>query len=115
MANTFKLKTFEQGATAVDTDISTYTVPSGLTTIVIGLTLANITGNAILVDAKVVSTTVDVTTNLSSYIGKDIPIPAGSSLDILAGKTVMQDGDTITIQSDTLASVNITMSIMEIS
>lgn len=115
MANTFKLKTFEQGATAVNTNISTYTVPAATTTIIIGLTIANITGNSITVDAQVVSTTNDVTTNVSSYIGKDLPIPSGSALDVLAGKIVLQTGDNIVVQSDTLASVNISMSIMEIT
>jgi len=115
MANTFKLKTFVQGAVAVNTNISTYTVPASRTTIVIGLTISNITTNSITVDAQIVSTTNDVTTNVSSYIGKDLPIPAGSSLDVLAGKVVLQATDTIVVQSDTLASVNITMSIMEIT
>ncbi len=115
MANTFKLKTFEQGATAVNTNIATYTVPASTTTIIIGLTISNITGNSITVDAQIVSTTNDVTTNVSSYIGKDLPIPSGSALDVLAGKVVLQTGDTIVVQSDTLASVNISMSIMEIT
>ena len=115
MANTFKLKTFEQGATAVNTNISTYTVPASTTTIIIGLTIANITGGSITVDAQIVSTTNDVKTKVSSYIGKDLPIPSGSALDVLAGKVVLQTGDTIVVQSDTLASVNISMSIMEIT
>ena len=115
MANTFKLKTFEQGATAVNTNIAPYTVPASTTTIIIGLTISNITGNSITVDAQIVSTTNDVTTNVSSYIGKDLPIPSGSALDVLAGKVVLQTGDTIVVQSDTLASVNISMSIMEIT
>ena len=115
MANTFKLKTFEQGATAVNTNIATYTVPASTTTIIIGLTISNITGNSITVDAQIVSTTNDVTTKVSSYIGKDLPIPSGSALDVLAGKVVLQTGDTIVVQSDTLASVNISMSIMEIT
>ena len=115
MANTFKLKTFEQGATAVNTNIATYTVPASTTTIIIGLTISNITGNSITGDAQIVSTTNDVTTNVSSYIGKDLPIPSGSALDVLAGKVVLQTGDTIVVQSDTLASVNISMSIMEIT
>ena len=115
MANKFKLKTFEQGATAVNTNIATYTVPASTTTIIIGLTISNITGNSITVDAQIVSTTNDVTTNVSSYIGKDLPIPSGSALDVLAGKVVLQTGDTIVVQSDTLASVNISMSIMEIT
>ena len=115
MANTFKLKTFEQGATAVNTNIATYTVPASTTTIIIGLTISNITVYSITVDAQIVSTTNDVTTNVSSYIGKDLPIPSGSALDVLAGKVVLQTGDTIVVQSDTLASVNISMSIMEIT
>ena len=49
MANTFKLKTFTQHPVAVNTNIPTYTVPAGRTTILIGMTIANITSNAIYI------------------------------------------------------------------
>ena len=47
MANTFKTKTFDGSSTNADTLMSIYTVPSATTTIVLGLTLANLTTNTI--------------------------------------------------------------------
>ena len=117
MANTFKLKTFEQGATAVNTNIATYTVPASTTTIIIGLTISNITGNSITVDAQIVSTTNDVTTNVSSYIGKDLPIPSGSALAPVGGtqKLVMEAGDLLKVTSSDASSIDCALSVLEVS
>ena len=42
MANTFKNKTFDGSSTAANSDMIPYTAPSSTTTVVIGLTIANI-------------------------------------------------------------------------
>ena len=59
MANTFKSETFTGGATAANTDMTVYTVPSATTTIIIGLTISNLTNNSITVDVKLVSSADD--------------------------------------------------------
>ena len=55
MANTFRSETFTGGSTAANTDMTVYTVPSSTTTIIIGLTISNLTNNSITVDVKLVS------------------------------------------------------------
>ncbi len=108
MANTFKLKTKDGSSTGANTDMTVYTVPSSTTCVVIGCTIANITASAITVDAKIENNDGD-----NIHIGKDLPIPTGSSLDILAGKIVMETSDVLKVQSDTANSTQIALSIME--
>ena len=108
MANTFHLKTKDGGSLSANTDMTVYTVGSGVTTVVIGCTIANITSSSITVDAKLENNDGD-----NIFIGKDLPIPTGSSLDILAGKIVMNTSDIFKIQSDTANSTSVALSIME--
>ena len=112
MANTFKLNTKAGGAVAANTDITVYTVPSSTTTIIIGLTIANKVSNSVTVDVKLESST---SGNANVNIGQNLPIPSGSSLDALAGKVVLQTTDVLKIQSDTANSVDIALSVMEIT
>jgi hypothetical protein len=105
MANAFKIKTKAGGAVAADTDMTVYTVPAGTTAVIIGLTI----------DVKVESNTVDTETNTNVNIGQNLPIPSGSSLDALAGKVVLQTTDVLKIQSDTANSIDIALSVMEIT
>ena len=73
MANTFKLKT----KAGIDASLVTvYTVPADTTTVVIGLTIANIKGASVTADVKVISDTSDTETNADVYIAKDIPYAA---------------------------------------
>jgi hypothetical protein len=108
MANTFKLKTKDGSSTGANTDMTVYTVPSATTTVIIGCTIANITASAITVDATLENNDGD-----NIKIGLNLPIPTGSSLDILAGKIVMEASDVLKIQSDTANSTSIALSIME--
>lgn len=110
MANTFLLKTKDGSSTGANTDMTVYTVGAGKTTVIIGCTIANITASSITVDAKIENNDGD-----NIEIGRNLPIPTGSSLDILAGKIVMEASDILKIQSDTANSTSIALSIMEIS
>ena len=112
MPNTFKLNTKAGGAIAANTDITVYTVPASTTSIIIGLTISNKVTNAVTVDVKLESTT---SGNANVNIGENLPIPSGSSLDALAGKVCMNTGDILKIQSDTANSIDIALSIMEIT
>ena len=115
MANAFKIKTATGGSTAGGQDITVYTVPAATTAVIIGLTIANKVANSVTVDVKIESNTVDVETNTNVNIGQNLPIPSGSSLDALAGKVVLQTTDVLKIQSDTANSVDIALSVMEIT
>ena len=108
MPNTFKLKTETGGSTGANTDLTIYTVPSSTTTVVIGCTISNTIASSITIDAKIENADGD-----NIYIGKDLPVPSGSALDILAGKIVMETSDVLKVQSDTANSFDVALSIME--
>ena len=80
MANTFKLKT----KAGVDASLATvYTVPSSTTTVIIGLTIANVKGASVTADAQIVTASSSGENADDVYVVKDIPLPAGSSVEIM--------------------------------
>ena len=113
MANTFKLKT----KAGIDASlVKVYTVPADTTTVVIGLTIANIKGASVTADAKIVSDTSDSETNADVYIAKNIPLPAGSSVEVMAGnKIVLQATDEVWVSGSATDAVDAVLSIMEIT
>ena len=115
MANTFKVVT-KAGVTSADV---IYTVAGSTTTVVLGLILGNTTSSQI-------EATVTLGTDTGSRAGanneanQDVelittaPIPAGSSLELLAGnKVVMEDNDALSVSAT--GSTDVALSIMEIS
>ena len=110
MANTFKVKTKAGGAVGANTDMTVYTAPSSTTTVLVGLTISSLITGASTVDIKLENADGD-----NIHIGKDIPLPSGSALNALAGKIVMETGDILKVQSDTANSVDIALSIMEVT
>jgi hypothetical protein len=110
MANTFTRKLSRSvGATAAQ--IGSYTVPSGTTAVVIGLTVTNITGSAIAANVYIndgVANTSLVTTG---------PVSSGSSLVVVGGdqKVVLIAGDSIYVQSSAASSLDAVMSVMEVT
>lgn len=108
MANTFRLKTKSNiGVTTV----GIYTVPSATMTTVIGLTLANTSGGNINVTVGISRTNTD-----SVNIIKGVPIPQGSTLEVMQGnKIIMESNDIITIVSDTNTSLDASLSILEMT
>ena len=113
MANEFKLKT-KAGIDATLVDV--YEVPANTTTVIIGLTIANIKGASVTADVKVISDTVDTETNVNVYVVKAIPLPAGSSVEVMAGnKIVLKATDKIQVKGSVADAVDATLSIMEIT
>ena len=111
MANTFKSKTFDGSSTNADTLMTVYTVPSSTTTIVLGLTLCNITTNAVEV-------TVTYTNNDGDNVNitKLAQIPGKASLELMTGnKYVMETSDILKVRSSAANSLDSVLSIMEIS
>jgi hypothetical protein len=109
MANTFKNKVYDGANTSANAIMSVYTVPSSTTTVVIGLTLANTASSQITADIK-------LSAGATIFLAKDIPIPAGSSFEYMAGnKIIMEAGHTLKVASNTADSLDTAMSIMEIT
>ena len=116
MANTFKVKTNANMPASAGTPLTLYTCPGSTTTIVLGLLLCNNDTSQRTVDVKIESDTSDTETNETVFITKDTPIPATSSLELLAGnKIVLQATDVLKIDSDVAGKIDATLSIMEIT
>ena len=108
MANTFKLKT---KASVGITTTSVYVVPSSTTTVVIGITASNVSGNNINVGIGITRASAD-----DVHVMKNVPIPQGSSFEFMAGnKIVLETTDTITAKSDVASSLDVALTIMEIT
>lgn len=110
MANSFKRKLSRSIGTSV-TAVGSYTVGSATEVTVIGLAVSNVTASQILIEASVYDGAND------TYLIKDAPVPSGGSLVIIGGdqKVVLEVGDSIRIKSDTASSVDVVMSILEIT
>ena len=117
MANTFKLKSKTNVGV---TTVGIYTVPSATTTVVIGITLANTSGSGINVGgggSRAAEGAVGLGTGHDdiSFL-KNTPIPQGSSLEVMSGnKIVMEASDIFKAESDVNNSLDVALTIMEIS
>ena len=108
MANTFKLKT---KANVGVTTTAVYVVPSATTTVVIGVTLANTSGSSINVGIGINRGSSD-----DVKLMKNVPIPQGSSFEFMGGnKVVLEATDTFVAESDVNNSLDVALTIMEIT
>jgi hypothetical protein len=113
MANTFKLKT----KAGIDASLTTvYTVPGSTTTVIIGLTISNVKGSSVTADAQIVTASSSGENADDVYVVKAIPLPAGSSVEVMAGnKIVLEAGDIIKVKGSVTDAVDAILSIMEIT
>jgi len=106
--NAYKLKT---KANVGVTTVGVYTVPAATTTIIIGIALANVSGTGVNVGVGITRVSAD---NIS--LMKNVPVPQGSTLEFMAGnKMILEATDTLTIISDTVGSIDASVSIMEMT
>ena len=108
MANDFKLKT--KASVGVTTQ-NVYVVPSATTTTIIGITLCNTSGSGINVGVGITRASAD-----DINILKNVPIPQGSTLEFMQGnKLILEATDTLTVQSDTNNSLDVSLNILEMT
>ena len=117
MANTFRNKTSKGVGTAL-TQIGSYAVPNtdpDTVTTVIGLSVSNVTTSAVDVDVALSATMANTTNDVS--LGTTIPIPPGSTVVLVGGdqKLVMHEGELLKVKSSAASSVDVIMSILEIT
>ena len=94
MANSFKLKTLDGSAIAANTTSTVYTAPAATTTIVLGLTLSNISANTIYSTVGITNADGD-----NENVLKNVPIPTGSAIEVMSGNNiVLEAGDAITVR-----------------
>ena len=110
MANTFYNKLSRNVGTGL-TSVGSYTVGSGNTAVVLGLTVCNVSGATISVDVTLNDGTND------HYIVKGAPVSAGGALVPIGGeqKIILQSTHSIKVKSDSATSLDAILSIMEIS
>ena len=115
MANTFKVVT-KAGVTSEDV---IYTVAGSTTTVVLGIMLGNTTTSQVTATVTIESDTssragANNEANQTVELVTNAPIPAGSSLELLAGnKVVMETTDVLKLTAS--GATDIAMSIMEIT
>ena len=121
MANTFKVISFAAEPASAGTAYKMYTVAGSTTTVVLGLILTNIHYSAVTVEVELVSNTANRggannVTNTTSFLVKDVSIPAGSSLELLSGgKVILETTDEILVDCSVTDKISGTLSIMEIT
>ena len=121
MANTFKLKTLDKSSYTIDALETLYTVPGTTTAVVLGLSVANITGASIEVDIQLVNADGDDVQLVNAdgddvYIVKDTVVDSGGTLEMMSGnKYVLETGDIVKVASNATNSFAATISIMEIT
>ena len=129
MANTFLRKTsksvgiaasdstwWQVGAnTAGASQTGRYEVAADTTTTVIGLSITNVTGSSVDVDVAISTTMANITYDIS--LASSVPIPSGSVLVLVGGdqKLNMVTGDLIKVKSSATNSLDVCMSVLEIT
>jgi len=83
--------------------VTVHTVSAGKEAIVIGCNLANVSPSMVYVTVEVAGVN----------LVKNAPIPANSALGVLDGKIVMEAAQTLVVTSDTAASVDVILSVLE--
>jgi hypothetical protein len=110
MANTFTRKVSRNiGTTA--TQVGSYTVGAATSTTVIGMTVCNTSASAITVDVYHYDGT------NATYLVEGAPVNVGGSLVPVGGdqKLVLITGDSVYVKSSAATSVDVVMSILEIT
>jgi len=121
MANTFKVVTFAAEPASAGTPYVMYTTASSTTTVILGLVLTNLNTTSVTAEVELVSDTgsrggTNNVANTTSFLVKDVNIPAGSSLEVLTGgKVVMETTDILKIDCSVADKLSGTLSIMEIT
>lgn len=110
MASTFTRKDSRAVGTS-NTTIGSYTVGASTSTTVIGLSATNITGATVEVDFMVNDGAND------TYLIKGAPVMPGSAIIVIGGdqKLVLPTGHSVKARSNTASSVDIVMSVLELT
>ena len=112
MANTFKSVTSGSIGTTLT---NVYSCPASTTTIILGAAMANTDNNPIGGSIKLKQDGTSAGQD-DVFVVKAAPVPVGSSVEVMAGnKVVLQASDVLQFQSDTATSLDVVVSILEIT
>ena len=111
MANTFKQATKSGLVTTVISNSGTNILTAGgaSTLILLSALVANKTSSSANVDVYLVPNSGD-----SVYFLKSVPVPAGSSLELISGsKIILESGDILRARCDTASAADLTVSYLD--
>ena len=111
MANTFKSDTKSSVVTDAVTSTNTNIVTAGgsATLVLLSCLISNKTGTSANVDVFLVTNSGD-----DVFLIKNAPVPAGSSLEIIAGsKIIMESNDVLRINAGTASALDAAVSYLE--
>ena len=112
MANTFK-NSISASIGITETTVYTATGSSAITSTVIGVSVANRVQSNVLADVRMY----DRSASKNIVLVSGSLIPPGSNIVLVGGeqKVVLEDGDYLTLKSNTAGSIDIVVSVLEIS
>ena len=87
---------------------SSYITASTKAAIIVGLTLCNVTSGAIKASVKLS----DDEGTSACWIAVNVPIPAGDTIELIQGKLVLEQDDSVYVASDTATSLDVVMSVL---
>ena len=95
----------------IDASLADIRATSNSDDAIVGIRLANTTTSQIEVDVAIT----DNSDNVTAYIIKNAPIPAGSSLELIDGgsKIVLQSGDKLRAKSNATNSLDVVVSLVD--
>lgn len=110
MASTFTRKDSRAVGTA-NTTVGSYTVAAATSATIIGLSAANILGTTVEVDVTVNDGAND------TYLIKGAPVLPGSAIIIIGGdqKLVLPTGHSVKAKSNVASSIDVVMSVLELT
>lgn len=109
MANTFKNKTLDGGTSYADLIPA---VASSTTVVVLSMRATNVDGSS---SADIDVQFVDSDGSTDSMLASTIPVPADSSLELVAGKLVLETGDKIQAKASATGDIEFFVSYLEIT
>ena len=110
MANTFKSDTKSSVVPDAVSSTNTNIVTAGgsATLVLLSILISNKTGASAQVDVFL------VTGNDDTYLLRNAPVPAGSSLEVISGsKIIMESNDVLRIRAATATALDATVSYLE--
>ena len=87
---------------------SSYITASTKAAIIVGLTLCNVTSGSIKASVKLS----DDNASNACWIALNVPIPAGDAIELIQGKLVLEQDDSVYVASDTATSLDVVMSVL---
>jgi hypothetical protein len=106
-------ETFKHYQTALTTSNTTiYACPSSTTAIIF---LAQVANKDDVTASTITLVATDSSASTTRYLARDVSVPSKSALNILGGKLVLEQNDSISANSSVANTVDVVLSVLEIT